>query len=90
MKAYEYYADVLTDGHLSIPEDLKCKLKSESQIRLGKLATIKKQYVVKHLGKLETLETNNIKSILEKMWKLFCLRRTTSDLAYTATVFSIC
>ena len=30
MKVYEYYADVLTDGHLSIPEDLKCKLKSES------------------------------------------------------------
>ena len=26
MKAYEYYADVLTDGHLSIPKDLKDKL----------------------------------------------------------------
>ena len=27
MKAYEYYAEVLSDGHLSIPEDLKDKLK---------------------------------------------------------------
>ncbi len=34
MKAYEYYADVLTDGHLSIPEDLKDKLKSESKVRV--------------------------------------------------------
>lgn len=34
MKAYEYYADVLTDGQLSIPEDLKDKLKPESKVRL--------------------------------------------------------
>ena len=34
MKAYEYYADVLTDGHLSIPEDLKDKLKPESKVRV--------------------------------------------------------
>lgn len=34
MKAYEYYADVLTDGHLSIPEDLKGKLKPESKVRV--------------------------------------------------------
>ncbi|MDN3513315.1 MAG: hypothetical protein NG747_02815 [Candidatus Brocadia sp.] len=33
MKAYEYYANVLTDGHLSIPEDLKDKLKPESKVR---------------------------------------------------------
>ena len=34
MKAYEYYADVLTDGHLSIPKDLKDKLKPESKVRV--------------------------------------------------------
>lgn len=34
MKAYEYYADVLSDGHLSIPEDLKDKLKPESKVRV--------------------------------------------------------
>ena len=34
MKAYEYYADVLPDGHLSIPENLKDKLKPESKIRV--------------------------------------------------------
>ncbi|MBI5308612.1 MAG: type II toxin-antitoxin system PemK/MazF family toxin [Planctomycetes bacterium] len=48
----------------------KSGLLTESYIRLGKLATIKKQYVVKHLGKLETVETDNIKSILEKMFLL--------------------
>ena len=48
----------------------KSGLLTESYIRLGKLATIKKLYVVKHLGKLETLETDNIKSILEKMFLL--------------------
>lgn len=34
MKAYEYYADVLTDGHLSIPKDLQDKLKPESKVRV--------------------------------------------------------
>lgn len=34
MKAYEYYAEVLSDGHLSIPEDLKDKLKPEAKIRV--------------------------------------------------------
>ena len=34
MKAYEYYAEILSDGHLSIPEDLKDKLKLESKVRV--------------------------------------------------------
>lgn len=34
MKPYEYYAEVLADGHLSIPEDLKDKLKPDSKIRV--------------------------------------------------------
>lgn len=34
MKTYKYYAEVLADGHLSIPEDLKDKLKPESKIRV--------------------------------------------------------
>ena len=34
MKAYEYYAEVLADGHLSIPENLKDRLKSDSKIRV--------------------------------------------------------
>ena len=33
MKAYEYYGEVLADGHLLIPEDLKDKLKVDSKIR---------------------------------------------------------
>ena len=34
MKAYEYEGKVLPDGHLSIPEDLRSKLKSDSKIRV--------------------------------------------------------
>jgi len=34
MKAYEYEGKVLPDGHPSIPEDLKDKLKSDSKIRV--------------------------------------------------------
>ena len=34
MKAYEYYAEVLPDGHLSLPEALKEKLKADSKIRV--------------------------------------------------------
>jgi len=34
MKAYEYFAEVLSDGHLSIPKDLKDKLKPESKVRV--------------------------------------------------------
>ncbi len=34
MRAYEYYAEVLSDGHLSIPEDLKDKLKRDSKVRV--------------------------------------------------------
>lgn len=34
MKAYEYYADVLPDGHLSLPENFKDKLKLDTKIRV--------------------------------------------------------
>lgn len=34
MKAYEYYAEVLMDGHLSIPDNLKRKLKPETKVRV--------------------------------------------------------
>jgi hypothetical protein len=34
MQAYEYYADVLADGHLSIPEHLKEKVKPNSKVRV--------------------------------------------------------
>ncbi len=34
MKAYEYLAEILQDGHLSIPEDLRGKLSGESKIRV--------------------------------------------------------
>ena len=34
MKAYEYYAEILPDGHLSLPDDLRAKLKSDSKVRV--------------------------------------------------------
>lgn len=34
MKAYEYYAEVLPDGHLSIPDDLREKVKTDSKVRV--------------------------------------------------------
>ena len=34
MKAYEYYAEVLPDGHLSIPENLREKVKADSKVRV--------------------------------------------------------
>ena len=34
MRAYEYYAEVLSDGHLSVPEDLKGALKKELKVRV--------------------------------------------------------
>jgi hypothetical protein len=34
MKAYEYYAELMPDGHLSLPEDLKSKVSAESKIRV--------------------------------------------------------
>ena len=34
MKAYEYHAEILPDGHLSIPDTLKDKLTGESKIRV--------------------------------------------------------
>ena len=34
MKAYEYEGEILPDRHLSIPEDLRSKLKSDSKIKV--------------------------------------------------------
>jgi hypothetical protein len=34
MKAFEYYAELLPDGHLSVPEGLKESLKPDCRIRV--------------------------------------------------------
>ncbi len=34
METYEYVAEVLSDGHLSIPEDLKNKLKAKARVKV--------------------------------------------------------
>ena len=45
-------------------------LLAESYIRLGKQATIEKQYIIKNLGKLESSEIEKIKAILQKIFQL--------------------
>ena len=34
MKAYEYYAEVLPDGHLSLPEELREKIRGDAKVRV--------------------------------------------------------
>ncbi len=34
MRTYEYLADVLPDGHLSMPENIKDMLKPESKVKV--------------------------------------------------------
>ena len=34
MKAYEYYGELLPDGHLSVPEDLRERIKLDSKVRV--------------------------------------------------------
>jgi len=34
MQAYEYYAEILQDGHLSIPDELRDRLKPDSKVRV--------------------------------------------------------
>lgn len=45
-------------------------LLSESYIRLDKLATVEKRYVVKYFGKLDAFEVDEVKSILKRMFLL--------------------
>ena len=33
-KAYEYYAEIMPDGHLSLPEDLRDKIKGDTKVRV--------------------------------------------------------
>ena len=48
----------------------KSGLLAESYIRLGKQATIEKQYIIKQLGNMETSGKENIRSTLKKIFKL--------------------
>lgn len=47
-----------------------CNLLAESYIRLGKQATIEKQYIIRRLGILDAQETVIIKSVLRKIFLL--------------------
>lgn len=56
-----------TEADYQIHNWKECGLLAESYIRLGKLATIEKQYIIKQMGVLKTAETEVLKSMLKKM-----------------------
>ena len=58
-----------TEVDYHIPDWKGCGLLAESYIRLSKLATIEKQYVIKQIGVLKISEIAVLKSILRK---IFC------------------
>ncbi len=59
-----------TEADYKIVEWKQSGLIAESFLRLGKQATIEKQYIIKKLGTLIESEQKNIKSILRKIFNL--------------------
>jgi len=59
-----------TKADFKITNWQKCGLLAESYVRLGKQATIEKQYIVRKLGVLNTPAINKIRSIIRKMFSL--------------------
>lgn len=57
-----------TETDYKILQWKKCGLLGESYIRLAKLATIEKRFVIKQLGTLKSLEIVNLKTTLRKMF----------------------
>jgi len=56
-----------TEADYRIADWKRCGLLADSYIRLGKQATIEKQYVIKQLGTLAVPEIKNLKSILRQI-----------------------
>ncbi len=59
-----------TSTDYKVVEWSKCGLLAESYVRLSKLATIEKRYIIKPLGSLNSSEAATIKSIVRKMFSL--------------------
>lgn len=59
-----------TDSDYKIADWQRCGLLAASFVRLGKLATIQKRYVIRQLGALELGEIEELKSKLRKMFSL--------------------
>ena len=56
-----------TEADYKVADWKKCGLLAESYIRLGKQATIEKQYILKRLGTLASPEIRNLKSVLKQI-----------------------
>lgn len=59
-----------TEADYRITNWRKSGLLAESFLRLGKQATIEKKYVIRKLGALAEAESETIKSILKRIFKL--------------------
>lgn len=59
-----------SQSDFKIPDWRKCGLLDESYIRLGKLATIEKNFITRKLGALEVNEIIKVKSIIRNMFAL--------------------
>ncbi len=59
-----------TEADHRIVEWGKSGLLGKSFIRLGKQATIEKKYIIRKLGTLPAIESETIKSILKRIFKL--------------------
>lgn len=59
-----------TEGDYRVSSWQQAGLLAQSYVRLGKLATIDKRYVIKQLGAMETRELEKVKSILRKIFAL--------------------
>ena len=59
-----------TDADYKVVDWQRCGLLAESFVRLGKLATIRKSFIVRQLGAVEPEEIAELRSILRKMFSL--------------------
>lgn len=60
----------VAEADYKLVEWRKCGLLAESYVRLGKQATVGKQLIVRNLGRLETQDMENLKTILKKILRL--------------------
>jgi mRNA interferase MazF len=62
--------EYMTEADYKISYWEKCGLLAPSYIRFGKQATIEKRYILRHLGRVEISEVQQLKEILRKILSL--------------------
>lgn len=62
--------EYVSEADYRLVEWRKCGLLAESYVRMGKQATVGKQLIVRRLGRLETKDMENLKTILKRILRL--------------------